>query len=227
VLQRRAAYREVLRSSVLLRAASRALPLSEPDVARLLEVKNVAKLYELWCGFHLLGVVRELLGAPVEAAPIRCDAFGATVQYELQARWGSGVEVAVNPTYTLKSGWHGRSRSVTLRPDFAVYIPAGPAPGLHLFDAKFRRAAEADGTSEALVDDLHKMHTYRDAIREARSAWVLYPGDGCALFLDVPGASLPLGVGAFPALPGQSNEELRSHVAKLLGVPAPRGRAPI
>lgn len=219
VLQRRAAYREVLRSSILLRAASQVLPFSEPEVVQLLEVKNVAKLYELWCGFHVFGLLRELLGMPVKAAAVAADAFGAKVSYGLQASWASGVEFAVNPTYTRTSGWHGRSRSVELRPDFAMYVPAGPAAGLHLFDAKFRRDIE-DGTTDAKVDDLHKMHAYRDAIPAAHSAWALYPGETCQLFLDEPGAPVPLGVGAFPAMPGEPGEALAKHLAALLGVPA-------
>ncbi len=137
VLQRNANYREVLRSSVLLRAASRVLPLSEPELVRLLEVKDVAKLYEIWCGFHLVGLLRARLGAPAVLTAIRRDAFGANVRWGLHARWSTGVEVAVNPTYTMSCGWHGRSRSVELRPDLALFVPSGPGVGLHLFDAKF------------------------------------------------------------------------------------------
>lgn len=223
VLQRRAAYREVLRSSILLRAASRVLPLSEPDVVQLLEVRDIAKLYELWCGFHLLGLLRESLGQPIETRPLGGNAFGTSIRHGWQARWASGVESAVNPTYTQTLGWHGRSRSVELRPDFAVLVPAGPAKGLHLFDAKFRLAIK-NGASESRVDDLHKMHTYRDAIPAARSAWVLYPGEVSEIFPDDPGASTVLGVGAFPALPGAPHDSLADHLADLLGVPRRVGR---
>ena len=51
--------------------------------------------------------------------------------------------------------------------------------GLHVLDAKFRLSGSLVGEPsevEAKVDDLHKMHTYRDAIPAVRSAWVMYPG---------------------------------------------------
>ena len=67
------------------------------------------------------------------------------------------------------------------------------------------------------MDDLHKMHSYRDAVTAARSAWVLYPGDVTELFLDEGADALnPVGVGAFPARPGRSAAELGAHLDALL-----------
>ena len=78
-----------------------------------------------------------------------------------------------------------------LRPDIALAISTGPNAGLHLFDAKFwldrpdtllpiadeetddERQHEQRGTFKRA--DLYKMHTYRDAIPEARTVWILYP----------------------------------------------------
>lgn len=65
-------------------------------------------------------------------------------------------------------------------------VPSGPNAGLHALDAKFRLRKEAlaslehdDGApgSTYKAADLHKMHTYRDALSAVRTAWVLYPGD--------------------------------------------------
>jgi hypothetical protein len=221
VLQRRAPYREVFRSHLLLRAASRVLPFSASEIVQMLEVKNIAKLYELWCGFHLLALLTEHLGAPNKAALTDGDAFGATVRRSLQVSWASGVELAFNASYTRKNGFHGRSRSVILRPDFALYLPFGPAPGLHVFDAKFRLEHHGAGPTTSRVDDIHKMHTYRDAIPEARSAWVLYPGAHTLCYLDEPAEaprSPPLGVGAFSALPGQAAPSLIHHLQALLAL---------
>ena len=49
------------------------------------------------------------------------------------------------------------------------------------------------------------MHTYRDAIPAARSAWVLYPGTETRFFAASPGAGRGHdGVGVLPARPGIS-----------------------
>jgi len=218
VLQRRAPYREVLRSNNLLRAAPRVLPLSSEAAARLLEVKDIARLYELWCGFRLLGLLRELLGPPSSVTPISGGLFGATLRQGLHARWPSGVELAINATYTRRSGWNGRSSSVVLRPDFSLAVPAGAGQGLHLFDAKFRVKKPAP-QGRPKEEDLLKMHAYRDAIAQARSACVLYPGKMLKRFPDEGTAKhLRDGVGAFPALPGQASAALREHLAGLVAL---------
>jgi predicted component of viral defense system (DUF524 family) len=109
-----------------------------------------------------------------------------------------------------------------------MQIPSGPNKGLHLFDAKFKLRKietvmpEADSEEVQSNDkseerrgtfkhgDLYKMHTYRDAIRAAKSVWALYPGDAFRFFsengarLTEPPQSGPselAGVGAIPLTP--------------------------
>ena len=88
-----------------------------------------------------------------------------------------------------------------LIPDIALRVTGGPNAGLHLFDAKFRVQALTD-VGLAGVDkdddeksaeraglckraDIWKMHAYRDAIPDARSVWILFPG-GRFRFFGVP-----------------------------------------
>ena len=120
-----------------------------------------------------------------------------------------------------------------LIPDIALRVTGGPNAGLHLFDAKFRvqaltdvglAADDKDADDEKAREragsfkraDIYKMHAYRDAIPDARSVWILYPG-GRFRFFGVPGgegrsgrraASSPDGlpgefdgVGAIPVAP--------------------------
>lgn len=185
VLQRRSSYREILRHHVLMRMASRALPLDAGEIEQLLEVKDVARLYELWCAFAVIGAVAGCLGPPSNARQVQHSDLSATVRYGLQAAWPDGTEVAYNPSYTRGGGFHGRSWSLLLRPDVALWVPRGPAAGLHLLDAKFKLSGpwpsggeDPDNAPEsrATSADVHKMHAYRDAIPQARSAWVMYPG---------------------------------------------------
>ena len=90
-----------------------------------------------------------------------------------------------------------------LIPDIALRVTGGPNAGLHLFDAKFRvqaltdvglAADDKDADDEKAAEragsfkraDIYKMHAYRDAIPDARSVWILYPG-GQFRFFGVPG----------------------------------------
>jgi len=188
VLQRRHEYRTVLRHHLMLRLGSR-VPLDPDTVTRLLESKDIATLYELWATFAVLDEVTALLGPPSESARVVTDHKGTSVSWGLVARWSDGTALAYNHTYTRAKGFHGRSRSLRVRPDIALFVPHGLNAGLHLFDAKFRLDGTLDPEAEEndtsfKRSDFHKMHAYRDAIPAARSAWVVYPGSEDAAFLD-------------------------------------------
>jgi predicted component of viral defense system (DUF524 family) len=220
VLQRRSDYREILRHHVLLRSSSRALPLSQVEVQQLLEVKDIARLYELWTAFALVDSVTTHKGPPATAARVRDDDLSSKLGPGLVATWPDGTMVAYNATFTDSDGFEGRSWSLTLRPDCCLW---SPVTGLHLFDAKFRASAsladEDNTNADARREDLHKMHAYRDAIDQTRSAWVMYPGTTTRTWTP-PGGRRPLdGVGAVPVVPGTSPEQLRALVGELLGLP--------
>ena len=99
-----------------------------------------------------------------------------------------------------------------LIPDLTLRVPDGPNAGLHLFDAKLRvkaltevglpaddKAAERPAAFKRA--DVHKIHAYRDAIPDARSVWILYPG-GHFGFFEVTGAAVRLGTGRVLCLRG-------------------------
>lgn len=227
VLQRRGDYREVLRHDVLLRTGSRALPLDPLAARDLLEAKDIARLYEIWAFFAVLSVLQEEKGPPLEARPVKHDAFEASLGRGLVVAWPDRTELAYNASFSARRGFHGTSWALELRPDVSLWIPSGAGAGLHLFDAKFRNAppgTEAGGLLQAKAEDLHKMHVYRDAIPAARSAWVLFPGESFQAW-GMPGGRLPhasgleagfRGIGAVPLLPGSSTSLLAEVVGRLL-----------
>ena len=193
VLQRRRGYRQVLRHFARIRLAPR-IPLDRGEMQDLLELKDIALLYELWTFFRLADLVRELDGSPMRAAGTASTPFEVGLGRDATFEWASGVRLAYNVSFRRGLQRPHRSYSVGLRPDIALYVPAGrPNGGLHLLDAKFRlrtlaatglagsgRESREDKAGERRGDfrrsDLYKMHTYRDAIPEARSVWILYPG---------------------------------------------------
>ncbi|HEX5718024.1 MAG TPA: DUF2357 domain-containing protein, partial [Thermoanaerobaculia bacterium] len=228
VLQRRRGYRQVFQHFSRLRLAAR-VPLDRELVRRLLEARDVAELYELWCFFTLVRGAEEILGPPSRAdAPERRTAQLA-VYREFQVSWPDGTSLVYNRSFRPSKRC---SYSVTLRPDVTLTIPGA---GLHLFDAKFRLEPPAllmdendeddEGRRGFRSVDLYKMHTYRDAIPGTRSVWILYPGTETRFFgightrwdgIGRPPEPLE-GVGAVSLIPGQDPfERLRAVLSSLL-----------
>lgn len=232
VLQRRRGYRELFRHFSRLRLSTR-LPLSEEESRDLLEIKDIALLYELWTFFRLSSVLEGMLGSPTGAVTLQRTELEAGLEWGTEIRWPSGVSLVYNPRFSRSKPRSRRSYSVPLRPDICLRVPSGPNAGLHLFDAKFRlrkiRDAIPDDDAEDETEDfesaerrgdfkrgdLYKMHTYRDAIPRVASVWILYPGS-VGRFYSTDGAkwesgagSLPdrvEGVGALSLVPGETEE---------------------
>jgi hypothetical protein len=229
VLQQRRGYREVYRHFSRLRLAAQ-VPLSLEQMRFLLESKDIARLYELWAFFRVARVIRELLGPPGHAEGPTATEFEAHVRWGLRVAWNCGIELYYNPHFS-RSSTGNRAYSLPLRPDIGLRVAQGVNAGWHLLDAKFRleagEASTAEGAGEErayLREDLHKMHAYRDAIGDARTAWVLYPGNG-SRFFGVEGGevcdrqTLPKngleGVGAVSLLPGEDAGFLAALLAQL------------
>lgn len=230
VLQRLRGYKGVLRHFARLRLAAR-VPLDPTVVQDLLEAKDIAHLYEIWSYFTLVALVGTMRGKPVSARGTESDEWQHIVRWDLRTEWTDGTALFYNPRFSRSQPPGRRSYSVSLRPDIALEVPTGPNKGLHLFDAKFKVEhlasllpvdANADDTAEEKAEerlgkhkrgDLHKMHTYRDAIAGARSVWILYPGTETRFYNATPASAnssadpLPFifdGVGAVPLQPGES-----------------------
>ena len=101
-------------------------------------------------------------------------------------------------------------------------MPDGSKSHLHLFDAKFRvhgladvglAGSDKDGDDEKAGEragsfkrgDIYKMHAYRDAIPDARSVWIMYPG-GEFRFFGIPGNSIQSGNQAVSSPDGLPDE---------------------
>lgn len=246
VLQGRRGYREVYRHFVRLRLAAR-IPIDDDALRDLLEARDIALLYELWCYFTMVRLVTGLLGPPRRADRPSVDRWRVEVPHRFEVRWANGVRLRYNPHY-VRGHSHGSSYSVPLRPDIALHL-GGPSPRIHLFDAKFRldklaallpaADAGADELAEEAAEerrgtfkraDLYKMHTYRDAIAGTKSVWVLYPGSESRFYAcsgqrhtlpDLPSGELA-GVGGVALRPEPTGDEtLRLLLAQILGVAGP------
>lgn len=204
VLQQRRGYRDVYRHFALLRLATKHLPISAHEARDLLEGKDIAALYEMWCYFRVVDVVRELLGAPESVDAVKRDPLQHSISREFEVQWANGVSVLYNATFSKTKTAGRQSYSLPLRPDIVLLLPDG---AVHVLDAKFKLAwldTDADDIERATVklDDVYKMHAYRDAIECARSAWVLYPGTEKRSFAPAAASGSSVeGVGAIPLQP--------------------------
>jgi predicted component of viral defense system (DUF524 family) len=231
VLQRRRGYKDIFRHFIRLRLACR-LPFH--NAARMLEIKDIAELYEMWCFFEVQLRVSQALGQqPIQAQSEQVDHFGARLGWGLRVAWAGGLELFYNLSFSdsvKANADRRRSYSLRLRPDIVLRIPHGPNAGDHIFDAKFKvtrlaGAIRADEQTDERLEaeerrgvfqqaDIYKMHTYRDALPSARSVWILYPGSEFRFF-DVEHGGvdeaselrpIPDGVGAVALQPGVDGE---------------------
>lgn len=158
------------------------LPLDALETARFLEGRNIATLYEYWVFVKVLKIVCDLVGID-RPGPLRLrtDELGTSLTMGLVEKVGSGISVSYNPSFN-RSG--GGAYSTPLRPDVVLAI----GDKLHAFDAKYRLDRieagddDDDGAGSYKRADLYKMHTYRDAIHDMRTAFVVYPGSEFVFF---------------------------------------------
>jgi predicted component of viral defense system (DUF524 family) len=226
VLQRRRGYKDILRHHLALRAAAR-IPYDRTTVEKLLGLKDVATLYELWCYFAVVDVVGEVIGRRPDYADAMNVKDEVDLGYGFRVAWDRGPTVHYNLSFTPKKASPHRSGSLWLRPDIVVDLERDGQRELHVFDAKLRidgmtlldepdDSAGDDAETNPLSfknDDIAKMHAYRDALPHVRSARVLYPGNEACEFPAIePDARDADGVGAVPLIPGASS----THLVKLL-----------
>lgn len=184
------------------------LPNDAVLVARFLQGKDVALLYEYWVFLKVVqitvGLLEEKQGPAIK---VSVNDLGASMNRGLEMVIGH-VKVSFNPSFT-RSG--GGAYSTPLRPDVVLEISGKK----FIFDAKYRlmwktMQEDSDGyDSTFLRADLYKMHTYRDAIRNVAAAFIVYPGNQFG-FYERNGLHASMvenvgffdGVGAVPARPG-------------------------
>jgi hypothetical protein len=229
VLQHRRGYREVFHHFNRLRLVTR-LSLSPKQALELLEAKNIALLYEIWTFFSVVEAMTGLLGArPLSVRFVRTEVFGVRVGRKLSIHWPGGVCALYNASFSPRGHEGRKSYSVRLRPDIALEIPSSTGAVLHLMDAKFK-LERLEGKEESRVgikqQDIHKMHVYRDAIPDAHTVWLLYPGTELRWYATSGSAEhmrdglLPTqegGIGGIPLRPGEpGRQELRRVLRSLL-----------
>jgi predicted component of viral defense system (DUF524 family) len=199
------------------------------------ENRDVARLYEMWVFLETVRAVGSALGrgAQIEdlaTALIRTLPDGLHINLtegrksSVAFRLPDGhVRVTYNESYPRartdpRASGKAASYSLPLRPDVSIEVRCGSRCRRIFLDAKYR----VDGFgAEPVLDeesgaqpgqqgtfkpsDLHKMHTYRDAIGGAFAAVAVYPGVEQRLYPPMRADFTTRGgVGAVPLRPGDS-----------------------
>ncbi|MCP4502719.1 MAG: DUF2357 domain-containing protein, partial [Deltaproteobacteria bacterium] len=237
VLQKKAAYREVLGAYVLFEFGAKLAWDGGEDIFGGGQ-KNVATLYELWTFIQLARIITEIAGGNSDLAHlIKSSRDGTTLLLKTgtasrvkatASRWGRRFQLELTYNQTFKS--NGGSWTRAMRPDCTLKVSSKDEdwePLLIHFDAKYRideikNVLDMEGEksrSTAKGDDLLKMHAYRDAIHQAVGAYVLYPGTETVL-REKHQELLP-GLGAFPLSPSSSgladgSEAIRGFLERIL-----------
>jgi len=175
--------------------------LDEPALERPLE--NLPSLYQVWGTLEVLSVLLDLTGSleyEVKSQQLaKRDGNGIFIRLLLGGKpvlvlehpaTGTVVKMIPERTYTntnvnATDAFH--SVSFAQRPDIALEIfPPQNTPSIYLFDPKYKldseRQEEGPGSGTPKKEDIDKMHTYHDAIRDeeqndvVRYAAILYPG---------------------------------------------------
>jgi uncharacterized protein len=236
VLNKRAGYRQIYEHFCRLNMAVH-FPLGAEDLERIIDLKDVATLYECWTFFQVARCLSKCLGKPSRAAAADFSAKTVNLKYRAFLEWSGDERIRLfyNKTYSGNRPRSG-SYSLPLRPDIALEI----GNDKHLFDAKFKlhqltdfmsddpakldeEEAEEQQSATFKKGDLYKMHTYRDAIVGAKSVWILYPGSESAFYSTFSGKTDQLmtpdieGVGAISLVPDGGTGELTAILRALLG----------
>jgi len=233
VLQRREGYRHLLRLYALLNLVSR-YQFVMKDFKNLIEIKDVPTLFEYWCFFLVKDILDAKFKGTGAASIVTNRETEKVVQEGVRIAYGDGIALRYNAGYSGSMGLRlgiddneisdypiSESYSHNLRPDIVIEKDGGKKL---ILDAKYKGknggsgfyGEEEGGTIvECKEEDLDKMHTYRDAIRDVLGAFALYPGEKAVVFPPHCYESRSEGVGAVALKPVAGNKAKPEHLENL------------
>jgi predicted component of viral defense system (DUF524 family) len=197
VLQKRDGYRELLK---LYREFQLSYCPLFKKIEDALAARDIATLYEYWCFFEIGKALGEVFSENKKEPKLFWDATGGLEAEKSYFEFKNGkYKLIYNKPYRRSPSG---SYSVTLIPDFSLEINRQIKDGI-VFDAKFRfdekdvekklegdEAIDDESENEmrrgnfervANLDDIFKMHTYKDALK-LKAAFIVFPGDTACLF---------------------------------------------
>ena len=225
VLQRRDGYRQLFRLYSLLQLATHC-NFNDEDFKNLLEMKDTPTLFEYWSFFVVKDILDGMRKILVCKTIVPDAALEQRVTPGICIQYAGGISLWFNrpcagspgfiPSEVLKGNLTiNDSYSHNLRPDIMITRDRD----ILIFDAKYKGQRGAfygesdDGTIRSCKpEDIDKMHTYRDAIRDAVSAFILYPGEEPLVYTAHNAQGPYQGVGALPLKPDAGARPVTEHL---------------
>ena len=238
VLTRRDGYRQIFKMYLGLKS----LPVNafnREDLEELIENKSLDVLYENYCYFIIAQILSEIYKEKLDKKKYKVNKteFSKTLEKKTNANYFIFNSNGYYPTIKLnynKNYDNSISYSKAYDPDISLEIinSNGEIIAIYLFDAKFKANISTNINSEETeyieqeekrsfkYDDISKMHTYKDAIKLARGAFVVYPGTESKVYYEdesIPNTEYQ-GVGAFGLRPGRTKNvnEIKEVIQNIL-----------
>ncbi len=228
VLQRREGYRQLFHLYSLLQLTTHCY-FDEQDFKNLLETKDTPTLFEYWAFF----VVKDILDRSRKVLSYQTIVPNADLEQRITEgiciQYEGGVSLWFNKTCSGSTGFlpseipdanatARESYSHTLRPDIVV----AKCNQILIFDAKFKVKDKGGGfygneseygrITSWKDEDIDKMHTYREAIRNVTGAYILYPGEKGIVYPSHSATGRYGGVGALPLKPEAGARPVQQHL---------------
>ena len=218
VLTRQEGYRQIYG----LFAGIQALPQGssiEDNIKEVIENKAIDVLYENYCFFIIADILSSIYGENLinmKLEVIKND-YSKTLEkksYHNCFTFDSSDSLPSIILHYNKNYCFGESYSKPYDPDISleIYDDDGHIAWIYCFDAKFKNSVFGNFEDDELIkmykyDDISKMHAYKDAIKKAIGAYVLYPGTENKFYAeDVETPEVLQGVGAFCLRPGNDSD---------------------
>lgn len=194
-----------------------------------IELKDVSLLYEYWVFYKIADALLRPGAVYTSRSAMVKDGRIVNSASVSDGKWA----VHFNKTFSRSEAG---SYSLRLRPDVVIERVANEdaSASIYVLDAKYKTIQNTyeDEDDDALLkvigdvkpSDIHKMHTYIDAIANVRSALAVYPGHRFAFYSrdrqEAPSSEpsdikLLCGVGAIPLMPGADNQHFFEFLSRL------------
>lgn len=183
------------------------------SLIELYENRSIDKLYEYISLFRMIDILDQIYDSENDLSKVELTNKKYTVsiseeneavQFIFEGNEKFPKSILLYQHYFSKNRTFSKSVSVDFKPDLTLKIEDSLGYEYYHFDSKFR--IDYDETSKN--DDIAKMHSYRDAIKKTRGAFVLFPGERHTLFsISDKLEDKYEGVGAFPLNINISNDD--------------------
>jgi uncharacterized protein len=211
VMKRQTPYKKVFDFYMKIKTIPH-LNFSDTSFDEILALKNIDRLYEYFCFFKLDEIISSLSPSFQKNKNIQLQDLNLSLTLSQSFISYSSELFTLKLFYKKKYTAPHSSYSLEFEPDYSLEICNNRTLKEHLifFDAKFKFE-----NGYAKSEDIHKMHSYKDALFGFAS-FVLFPGSYESFFADPKSTSNLSGVGSFILHPHNPLPSLGSYLSSII-----------